>query len=197
MTDIKQISLTGIAADSYVNKGSRRRSRKNQAAGGSTQGAIVQLQSTTSSSETSSSTAAVQGVNPSEVVKTAASVTAPTTITTQSGGKTKVVLKAPTKKASKVVLAVSKVPVIKAAKLETTSNKKTRKSSKKILFSLKNLRKKLSTAKTIKKHSEEKPLEEIKKILVQAKLIKEGSKAPESMIRQIYNDYMSLKHKAL
>lgn len=196
MSDIKQISLTGVAADSYVNKGSRRRSRKNQTAGGSTQGAVVQLQSTSSSSESSTATAIIEGVNPSRAAETAASVTAPTTITSQTGGKTKVILKAPTKKTSKVVLAVSKVPVIKPAKLES-NNKKTRKSSKKILFSLKNLRKKLSAAKTIKKHSEEKPIEEIKKILVQAKLIKHDSKAPESMIRQIYNDYMSLKHKAL
>jgi hypothetical protein len=185
MSDTKEITLTGVAADSYGHK-TRRRSRKNQNAGGSTQGAIVQLQSTTSST---ASTEPIEGTNPSKIVLTAAPVI-------QSGGKTKVILKAPTKKAHKVILSVSKTPVVKTTNL--VSNKKTtRKSSKKILFSLKNLRKKLSTAKTIKKHSEEKPLEEIKKLLVQAKLIKEGSKAPESMIRQIYNDYMSLKHKAL
>jgi hypothetical protein len=188
MSDTKEIQLTGIAADSYSTKG-KRRSRKAQKAGGSTQGAIVQLQSTTSSSENANATASViEGTNPSKIVLTAAPVL--------GGGKTKVVLKAPTKKINKVILSVSKTPVVKTTNL--LSNKKTtRKSSKKILFSLKNLRKKLSTAKTIKKHSEEKSLEEIKKILVEAKLIKSGSKAPESMIRQIYNDYMTLKHKAL
>jgi hypothetical protein len=184
MSDTKEITLTGVAADSYTHKG-KRRSRKNQNAGGSTQGAIVQLQSTTSSSE--NPTATIEGTNPSKIASTAAPV--------QDGGKTKVVLKAPSKKTSKVVLSVSKTPTIKSGSL--ISNKKTRKSSKKILFSLNNLRKKLSKAKTIKKNSEEKSLEEIKKLLVQVKLIKVESKAPESMIRQIYNDYMSMKHKAL
>jgi hypothetical protein len=73
---------------------------------------------------------------------------------------------------------------------------KTRK-SKKISFSLKNLRTKLHKAKTIKKHSEETSFSEIKKTLENAKLIKKESKAPEAMIRNIYRDYMTLKHKAL
>jgi FKBP-type peptidyl-prolyl cis-trans isomerase (trigger factor) len=74
---------------------------------------------------------------------------------------------------------------------------KTRKVSKKIKFSLKHLNKKIHKAKTIKKQSEEKSLEEIKKLLSDAKLIKVDSKAPEAMIRQIYSDFMVLKHKAL
>lgn len=192
MSDTKQILLTGQAAESYTHKG-RRRSRKSQKGAGSTQGAIVQLQSTSSSS--TNPAANVEGTNPSQL----AAIAQPTATTqvklTEGGAKTKVVLKAPTKKINKVVLSVTKTPVIKTNNL--VSNKKTRKSSKKILFSLKNLSKKLNKAKTIKKYSEEKSLDEIKKILVQAKLIKDGSKAPESMIRQIYNDYMMLKHKAL
>ena len=67
----------------------------------------------------------------------------------------------------------------------------------KILFSLKMLDKKLKTAKNIQSHSKEKSLLEIKTILIAAKLIKKDSKAPESMIRQMYSDYMTMKHKAL
>ena len=187
-SDTKQIILTGEAAASLSSK--RRRSRKNLNGGGSTQGAIVQLQSTTSSSE--QPTAPVEGVNPAKIAQTSASVEAPTTIQ-QSGGKPKVVLKAAKKPTHKVVLSVSKVvaPVVHSQKA------KTRKSSKKIMFSLKNLRKKITTAKTIKKHSEEKSLEEIKKLLVEAKLIKPDSKAPEPMLRHMYSDFMMLKHKAL
>ena len=74
---------------------------------------------------------------------------------------------------------------------------KTHKVSKKIKFSLKHLNKKIHKAKTIKKQSEEKSLDEIKKILSDARLIKVNSKAPEAMIRQIYSDFMVLKHKAL
>jgi len=190
MSDTKEIILTGGAIDGMGKSSKKRRSRKNQNGGGSTQGAIVQLQSTTSSS----STAEVpnEGVNPSKLAEISAPV-----LTGGAAPKVKVVLNAPKKKTQKVVLSVAKtLPVLKPTTYMTSKNK-TRKSSKRIQFSLKNLRKKLGVAKTIKKHSEEKSLEEIKKILSDAKLIKKDSKAPEIMIRQIYNDYMSMKHKAL
>jgi len=189
MSDTKEIILTGGAIENMGVSGKKRRSRKNQNGGGSTQGAIVQLQSTTSSS-----TADVpnQGVNPSKLAETAAPV-----VTGGAAPKLKVVLNAPKKKTQKVLLSVAKtLPALKPTNYMASKNK-TRKSSKRIQFSLKNLRKKLGVAKTIKKHSEEKSLEEIKKILSDAKLIKKDSKAPESMIRQIYNDFMTLKHKAL
>jgi hypothetical protein len=189
MSDTKNIILTGGALDT-VSKGRKRTSRKNQNGGGSTQGAIVQLQSTTSSSTAEVPT---EGVNPSKL----AEIAAPVLCGGASHSKLKVVLNAPKKKTQKVVLSVAKtLPALKPTTFMTSKNK-TRKSSKRIQFSLKNLRKKLGVAKTIKKHSEEKSLEEIKKILSDAKLIKKDSKAPESMIRQIYNDFMTLKHKAL
>jgi len=188
MSDTKEIILTGGAIEG-MSTNRKRRSRKNQNGGGSTQGAIVQLQSTTSSSTAANTT---EGVNPSKLAEVAAPVLA--------GGatsKVKVVLNAPKKKTQKVVLSIAKtLPALKPTTYMNSKNK-TRKSSKRIQFSLKNLRKKLGVAKTIKKHSEEKSLEEIKRILSDAKLIKKDSKAPESMIRQIYNDYMSMKHKAL
>jgi hypothetical protein len=179
-TETKQITLTGEAVSSLQ---SRKRSRKKQNGGGSTQGAIIQLQSTTSSSE--QPTAPVEGICTSKIAQTATPI--------QNGGKPKVILKASRKPVHKVVLSVSKkvVPVIE------TQKSKTRKTSKKIMFSLKNLRKKLTTAKTIKQNSEEKSLADIKKILVETKLIKPDSKAPETMLRHMYSDYMMLKHRAL
>lgn len=200
MSDTKEIILTGDAANG-IRTGGRRRSRKNQKGSGSTQaGTITQLHSTSSSSD--NATAAV-GINPSRMAEVAANISAPTTIL--KGGlqiagatpkSTKVILSAPKKKTHKVVLSVGKT--IQIPKPTTVSQKaKTRKSSKRIQFSLKNLRTKLHKAKTIKKSSEEKSLDEIKKILTEAKLIKSDSKAPEQMIRQIYNDFMTMKHKAL
>ena len=185
-TETKQITLTGEAVSSLQ---SRKRSRKKQNGGGSTQGAIIQLQSTTSSSE--QPTAPVEGISTSKIAQTASPVQTAAPI--QNGGKPKVILKASRKPVHKVVLSVSKkvVPVIE------TQKSKTRKTSKKIMFSLKNLRKKLTTAKTIKQNSEEKSLADIKKILVETKLIKPDSKAPETMLRHMYSDYMMLKHRAL
>lgn len=195
MSETKNIILTGDVADKLSLRG-RRRSRKSLKGGGSTQaGTITQLHSTSSSSD--ASTAAVEGVNPSRI----AEVSAPIIIKDQVAGApkkiTKVILNTPKKKTHKVILSASKnIPII--SKLTTGGSKgKTRKASKRIQFSLKNLRTKLHKAKTIKKTSEEKSLSDIKKILTEAKLIKDDSKAPEQMVRQIYNDYMSMKHKAL
>jgi hypothetical protein len=199
MSDTKEIILTGDAANG-IRVGGRRRSRKNQKGGGSTQaGTITQLHSTSSDG----STAAVEGINPSRMSEVAANISAPTTIlkgAVQIAGatpkSTKVILSAPKKKTHKVILSVGKT--IQIPKPTTVSQKaKTRKASKRIQFSLKNLRTKLHKAKTIKKSSEEKSLDEIKKILTESKLIKSDSKAPEQMIRQIYNDFMTMKHKAL
>jgi hypothetical protein len=197
MSETKQIVLTGDAADSVMSGGRRSRGgrRKSQKGGGSTQaGTITQLHSTSSSSDNAT---AVEGVNPSKIAEFAANVSAPTTILKpqDAGAKVKVVLKAPKKRTQKVILSVGKT--VSIPKPTVTSKARTRKASKRIQFSLKNLRTKLHKAKTIKKSSEEKPLNEIKKILTEAKLIKDDSKAPEQMIRQIYNDFMSLKHKAL
>ena len=199
MTETKEIILTG---DALHGSKKRRKSRKNISGGGSTQsGTIVQLQSTSSES----STAVPDGINPSKLAEVSgtidikAEVIQPVegvqTVQSQTGGKSKIVLGAAKKKMQKVVLSISKKTNKKPD--EITNKNKTQKTSKKISFSLKNLRKKLNTAKKIKKQSEEKSVSEIKKILEEAKLIKKESKAPEAMIRQIYNDYMTMKHKAL
>ena len=189
--DTKEIILTGEAAQSMSGgRRGKRRSRKNHNGGGSTQGAIVQLNAGTSSSDTNATAKPLQevtGVNPSILVATASPVL--------SGGKVKVILKEPKKKNQKVILSVGKISNLKP--LSVSQKNKSRKVSKQIKFSLKNLSKKLHTAKTIKKHSQEKSIDEIKKTLEESKLIKKDSKAPEAMIRQIYNDYMMLKHKAL
>ncbi len=51
--------------------------------------------------------------------------------------------------------------------------------------------------KKIQKEAKAVPLEQIKKKLIEVKLIKPDSKAPEQMLRQIYADYQTLKNKAL
>ena len=188
MDERKEIILTGDAAIS--NGGGKRRTRKKKGGGSGQAGTIVQLQSTASSSETQNNI--ISGTNPSKL----ASIAEPIKLNDQTAGaKPKIILKAAKKPINKVILSVCKTNHNKLSEIEPKN--KSRKSSKKIMFSLKNLRKKLNKAKTIKKFSEEKSLNDIKKILEEAKLIKVGSKAPEAMIRQIYNDYMMLKHKAL
>jgi hypothetical protein len=98
----------------------------------------------------------------------------------RGGAKTKVVLEPPKKTAAKLV----------------ASKSKTRK-AKKIRVSLTGLGKRITRHKKIQKEARSHSIEEINKILVAAKLIKPESKAPESILRQIYADYQTLKNKAL
>ena len=99
---------------------------------------------------------------------------------TMLGGKAKVILEPPKKTAAKLV----------------ASKSKTRK-SRKIRVSLSGLGKRITRHKKIQKDARVRSIEEIKKTLVAAKLIKPESKAPETMLRQIYADYQTLKNKAL
>lgn len=98
----------------------------------------------------------------------------------RGGAKTKVVLEPPKKTAAKLV----------------ASKSKTRK-AKKIRVSLTGLGKRITRHKKIQKEARSHSIEEIKKTLIAAKLIKPESKAPESILRQIYADYQTLKNKAL
>lgn len=185
MSDIKEIKLTGGLGGNEMSK--KRKTRKLSFGGGSTSpGTIVQLQTT--------STSDVQGLGSKLTSQASPIVNSPLL----SGGKKRVILKAAPKKEHKVTLSVSKMPKsIEHLNTNTSLKNKTYKTSQKIKFSLKHLNKKISKARTIKKQSQEKSLDEIKKILSDAKLIKVDSKAPEAMIRQIYSDFMVLKHKAL
>jgi len=197
MTEVREITLTGEAAKE-LHTPKKRRTRKS--GGGSTSaGTIVQLQTNTISQSSPQNTPDITGILPKSVAHYA-ELDKPLEPISGGGSRKKVVLKAAPKKQQKVTLSVSKNPqIVSHVNLNMPLKNKTHKVSKstKIKFSLKNLSKKLNKAKTIKKHAQEKSLDEIKKILEQAKLIKVGSKAPEPMIRQIYADFMVLKHKAL
>ncbi len=104
----------------------------------------------------------------------------------------KVVLAA-AKKKSKVVLAAAK-PVAAAARPA-----KTRKVSaaRKIRVSMSSLSKKIHKARTIRHDASKSTIDTIKKALQKAGLIKADSKAPETMLRQMYADFMTLKNRAL
>jgi len=101
----------------------------------------------------------------------------------------KVVLTAPKKK-GRVVLAPAK-PAVAPAKTRKISQ------TKKVRVTISNLSKKINKAKEIRKVATETTLEELKKVLHKAGLIKADSKAPDTMLRQMYADYMTLKGRAL
>ena len=110
----------------------------------------------------------------------------------QGGAKKKLVLAPSRKVKGKVHLAS---PVTPASNTSRRS-----KGTRKIRVQLSCMKKRLHRAKTIKSESRQKPIAEVRRILEEAKLIKpkaDGKEVPESVLRDIYVDYMHLRNRVL
>ena len=94
------------------------------------------------------------------------------------------------KKSSKVVLAAGK-----GSKPATHTRKN--KVARKVRVSMVALSRKIGKAKDIRTKASGDKIEDVKKALQKAGLIKAESKAPETMLRQMYADFMMLKKRAL
>jgi len=101
--------------------------------------------------------------------------------------KDKPLILSPPKKSGPAPVVIKKLPV----------KSKTLKVARRIRVSVDGLNRKVNRAKTIKKESEKMPIDSLKKELVASGLVKSESKAPESILRQIYSDFQVLKQKAL
>jgi len=112
-------------------------------------------------------------------------------VQTAGAEKVKVVLAEAKKKKAGVVLA--------AAKVLPPAAPKTRKAkpARKVRVSMAGLSRKINKAKTIRHKATMDTIEDIKKELQKAGLIKKESKAPDTMLRQMYADFMMLKKRAL
>jgi hypothetical protein len=111
---------------------------------------------------------------------------------TGGGAKVKVVL-SKTHKKSKVILGPAKAKT----SINANSQSKYKKTVKKLNVSLTGLTRKLHKAKRIHSGVRKQSIEEVKKALEKAGLIKDDSKAPEDILRRMYSDYMVLKNRAL
>ena len=162
---------------------------------GGSPGTIVQIQANKAPDAPPLAPDAVSQAKPSNSTALAKSTTesAPAAATDQSGGKkpVKVILAQGKKKPTKVILSPAKVKKLPGAQA------KTRKVAKKIRVSLHGLNKRVTRANHIRKEATKQPIDQVKKTLIAAKLIKEGSKAPEDILRKMYADYMMLKNRAL
>jgi hypothetical protein len=203
--NIKKITLTGDAAESlnpnsYDKQmgGSKRKSRKAVAiktnvvkvGGGTSPGTLEQLAA--SRVPGSNSSKAIGAMSPFTEGAPKVGLVSPAL---QSAGSSASHANA------KVVLAKTRKKILLAPKaalsIAHTAHPVKRKTAKKIRVNISGLGNKLHKAKTIRKRASHKDLAEVKKDLVKAKLIKDDSKAPEEIIRQIYSDYMVLKKRAL
>lgn len=121
--------------------------------------------------------------------------TNPPTTDQQGGGAKKVIL-APAKKKTRGKILLTAPGSGAKARAASRGVHHTRK----IRMQLSGLKKRITKAKTIHKDSREKSIDEIRKHLEEAKLIKplkEGKNVPESVLRDIYKDYLVLRNRAL
>lgn len=93
--------------------------------------------------------------------------------------------------AKKVKLHPKKVEEVKTPKKNQT------KKSRKITLGIASLHKRVSRAKKVHQTMKHMPLDTLKKLLIQKKLIKPTSKAPESILRQIAVDSHIVEGKSL
>ena len=198
MPDLKQIQITGGAADDYSSvmttgrkKRNSRKNRKNEdqptgvtkQGGGATPAALIQV--------AADSSPTLPGTPPPKPIETTGLKVYPEgPAPVSGGGKSKVVLEPKKKEQPK---QQSKLKLDAPKKHTATGTRKARK----IRVNLTNLNKRMTRHKKIQKEAKAVPLEQIKKSLIDAKLIKTETKAPEAILRQIYADYQSLKNKAL
>ncbi len=203
--ETKHIQITGGAKEDYeaMKTGKRKRSSRKQRkedgpsvitkhTGGTSPGTLVALQA--SSVPTTPGTPPPAPV-PTTGLKTNPESPAPVSALTQpaiptQGGskpKTKLILEPVQKKKEGMKLAAPK------AKHQANQTRKARK----IRVSISGLGKRMTRHKKIQKEAKAVPIEQVKKKLIEVKLIKPDSKAPEQMLRQIYADYETLKNKAL
>jgi len=187
----KTMTITGGAAESYMNKGSktRRRSRATAQDGGTSPGTMNQLASTRVPPTVNAPPATPS--QPSNLAKVTNSASAP--LAGGSSSKPVKVILGPKAAKSQVILSPKKPSVVST----TTTNAKTRKHAKKIRMSLGGFGKRVTRANKIRFDAKKQGIEEIKKILKDAKLVKDTTKAPEAVLRSMYSDFMMLKSRAL
>lgn len=213
--EVKKVVLTGSAANDMsggIKKEKRSRSKKSQEGGTivikdvSINGQSVQgVSSSQSYASTSGSPDPKTWLNyPAQApvppqIKTQMNPTqspqSQYNVPTQTGGTVKHI-KVELKKKSqtkKVHLQPKKTDVPK-----TTTPKKTQtKKSRKVTLGISSLHKRLNRAKKMTKKAKEMPIEKLREHLIQKKLIKPTSKAPESVLRQIAADAQIVASKSL
>lgn len=192
--EVKKIRITGGAAEELM-KGTKTRRRGPRGVPPSGGSAPTPAPSSTPVPMSTPTPAPTPVPSPTPVTN------APVTAQQQGGKPVRVILDPSKKKTKKLVLSppktVIKLPGAAEPVQAQKRNNKTQKVSRRIRVSVDGLKKRVYRAKTIKKESQKMPIEQLKKDLQKAGLIKEGSKAPEGILRQMYSDFEVLKQRAL
>jgi hypothetical protein len=216
MSDIKSINITGDAvrdiSPNQPKKGGRRSTRKSLQTGGDIESLrgvsqnIIAIKGTESVSNMSSTAASVNSntwlkypanspVPPQiKIDNISQPILQPPSTLQQEGGTKhiKVELKGK-EKSKKVHLNPKKGDVPR----HSLSKKHHTRKIRKVVLGLSNLKKRITRANRLHKEVKDMPIDKLRDKLVKGGFIKENSKAPESVLRQIAADAAVVKNKAL
>lgn len=213
MSDIKSVSITGNAAADMTGGKKRRSTNKKKQEGGSdgTVHGVSSVMNAVKGVETTSSIAsAAASLNSSTWLKYPVGAPVPPKINfspepshipkiadhpamlTQQGGVKHVKVELKKKMtAKKVHLNPKRSDLPKHTKKHQT------KKVRRVTLGVSSLHKRITRAKKLHKEVKEMPIAQLKEKLVKGGLIKENSKAPENVLRQIASDAALVKNKAL
>lgn len=206
MSEIRNVMIKGDAATAFM--GARKtRSRKQEGGFNSAPGPAISLgpANVASARKLSSASNAFQSggsLAPAPVAAITGTQVTPVPLPTlpvpdkvspmnaQQGGAKKKLVLAPSRKVK------GKIHLASPASHPSRRSKCTRK----IRVQLSSMKKRLTRAKTIKSESRQKPIAEVRRILEEAKLVKaraDGKEVPETVLRDIYENYMLLRNRVL
>ena len=204
MSEIRNVSIKGDAATAFM--GARKtRSRKQAGGFNAAPGPAISLgpANVVSARKLSSASNAFQSggsLAPAPVAAITGNQVTPVPLPTlpvpdkvspmQAGGAKKKLVLAPSRKVK------GKIHLASPASHPSRRSKGTRK----IRVQLSSMKKRLTRAKTIKSESRQKPIAEVRRILEEAKLVKaraDGKEVPETVLRDIYENYMLLRNRVL
>ncbi len=202
---IKNISITGFAAEDFQKgKGTRRRRNRRTATAAAAAAASESIESMEPSKITFVPSGKANiirsgGGEPpaAPVIKNNIPPQPPLSTEQQpqqSGGQTtNLVLKPPKRRETRLLM---KAP--KGEGIQTSQTNSTRKNLKKITLGLRGLTVKIQRASKLHKKVSDMKKEDVKKVLVEKGILKAGKKdPPESLMRQMYSDYLILTSKGL
>jgi hypothetical protein len=199
---IKNISITGFAAEDFQKgKGTRRRRSGRRTAAAATIETMEPSKITFIPSGKANIIRSGGGEPPAvqePIIKN--NIPPPPPLSTdqqqpqQSGGQTtNLVLKPPKRRETRLLM---KAP--KGEGIQTSQTNSTRKNLKKITLGLRGLTVKIQRASKLHKKVGDMKKEDVKKVLVEKGILKAGKKdPPESLMRQMYSDYLILTSKGL
>jgi hypothetical protein len=203
MAEVRNVTIKGDAATAFM--GARKtRSRKQEGGFNSAPGPAISLgpANVASAKRLSSASNAFHtgGAMPAPVAAITGTQVAPVPLPALPG--TGPVFPSPSQQGGakkKLVLAPSRKVKGKIHLAPASPAQRRSKGTRKIRVQLSCMKKRLTRAKSIKTESRQKPIAEVRRILEEAKLVKprDGKEVPESVLRDIYSDYMLLRNRVL